>query len=187
MRVTAPHCSYCRLLDSDSYLYRDPYKYVKVPPYKDVIWIALADSDNPRPTFTNGEAAAVGQLAQRVSRRFNVAVHHRRNCGAQVACRIPGHAVSHTHQSTAHPPLCMRVGGASYIQNAAPGGGAAWTIAYMAERMIRVNEDWELWAANANYSGMGHLQDAMMDQARQPALPSGTLQPLSLPCVLSHR
>ncbi|EFN57003.1 hypothetical protein CHLNCDRAFT_143657 [Chlorella variabilis] len=65
------------LLDTDSYLYRDPYKYLKVPPLSNVTFMSMADNGN----IING--------------------------------------------------------GTSYIQNAAPGGPAAWTIAHMCERMIR--------------------------------------------------
>jgi hypothetical protein len=31
------------VLDSDSYLFQDPYKYLKAPPFKDKTWLALQD------------------------------------------------------------------------------------------------------------------------------------------------
>ena len=156
-RRTAPlvlYCPYRRLLDTDSYLYRDPYKYVKVPPYKDIKWMTLSDNGA---TLTNGAAAASCLLCMPPA------------ClaGACPVCRA--RRAPFIHARAAHPLLCVRAGGASYIQNAAPGGGAAWTIAYAAERMIRVNEDWKKWAANANISDDGHLGHAMMDQARPAA------------------
>ena len=48
----------CRLLDTDTYLYRDPYKYLTVPPFKDIPWMSLQDGGNivnggaPLPSFS---------------------------------------------------------------------------------------------------------------------------------------
>jgi hypothetical protein len=46
-----------------------------------------------------------------------------------------------------------RAGGANYIQNAKPGGPTAWAIAAFADRMIRVNEQWDIIAAGNNITG----------------------------------
>ncbi|EFN51412.1 hypothetical protein CHLNCDRAFT_55126 [Chlorella variabilis] len=101
------------LLDSDSYLYQDPYKYLTVPPLSNITWMSLQDG------------------------------------GATVN------------------------GGASYIHNAAPGGPAAWTIAAVAERLIRVNEQWEALVELNKLPDKHNLGHNMMDQARGE-LPAGT-------------
>ena len=160
MLAVAVYCLYCRLLDTDSYLYRDPYKYLKVPPLSNVTFMSMADNGNiinggeqlrgRRRPATIGASSALPPLA----------LHAASPC---LGMCCSGQSSTRTAPSC---PLPWPVGGTSYIQNAAPGGPAAWTIAHMCERMIRVNEQWEWFSRASNISDLNHLGHAMMDQAR---------------------
>ncbi|EFN51487.1 hypothetical protein CHLNCDRAFT_55051 [Chlorella variabilis] len=47
------------LLDTDTYLYRDPYKYLTVPPFKDIPWMSLQDGGN----IVNGGSSYIHNAA----------------------------------------------------------------------------------------------------------------------------
>ena len=56
-----PSCR-CRLLDSDSYLYQDPYKYLTVPPFSNITWMSLQDLSGG---VNGGDTACHAGLCQR--------------------------------------------------------------------------------------------------------------------------
>ena len=153
----------CRLLDTDTYLYHDPYKYLTVPPFKDIHFMSLDEGGHtingaPLPLLPLGLPLGLG-LGPLL---LGLGPLPLLLLGSALVLALEASILLKTR--TDHH-VAAPAGGSSYIHSAAPGGPAAWTIARMCEHMIRLNEQWRVYARNANMTELGHLGHAMMDQA----------------------